>query len=187
MSLNNPIRKWRRFWAVPAVALVTMAAAAASATASGRMLPAHAMLPASAVAAGANAELGAGPAAGQVLGGLTSQGWPVVMQVSQNGKRIDDIVIGLDMRCTSGETFSTQDGFVHLRIGPTGQVRGAVTVPPSSQSGSSFAGATQSLTGKLNRKRATFSGAWRLHVMFSLSNGQTDTCDSGRVTFAARL
>jgi hypothetical protein len=127
------------------------------------------------------------PADGKVLGGFTSQRWPVVLDVAQNGRSIAPIVVGLHLTCSSGNTFSLSDGFSHLMIGSHGSVHESVTLPPMSGSPVSITGGSDVLAGRLNRSRATFAGTWQMHIDFQNSDGTTDHCDSGRVSFAARL
>jgi len=127
------------------------------------------------------------PASGEVLGGFTSQGWPVVVEISKDAKRINTIGIGLDMSCTSGQQAGLRDGWVRLPVGPRGKVHATLTIPASPGSSVSLTGGSDSLTGTLNRRRLTFSGVWELILMFKDSTGHVDKCDSGRVTFAARL
>jgi hypothetical protein len=124
---------------------------------------------------------------GEVLGGFTSQGWPVVIAISKDGKRINAIGIGLDMSCTSGLNYGLRDFGSSIRLGPRGKIHLTAVIPPSPGSGVSLTGGSDSLTGTLNRQRLTFSGVWELILMFKDSTGQVDKCDSGRVTFAARL
>jgi hypothetical protein len=132
-------------------------------------------------------ELASLPSAGNVLGGFTSQGWPAVVEISKNGKRIEVVGIGLDMSCTSGSQFGLRDGWTRLPFGPGGKIHASVVVPPSPSSGESLTGGSDSVTGTLNRKRSTFSGVWDLVLTFKDSTGHADKCDSGRVTFSARL
>jgi hypothetical protein len=64
----------------------------------------------------------------------------------------------------------------------------ATLIGPQSGSPVSVTGGTDKFTGKLNAKKATFSGKWRLTLTFSdSSTGQTDQCDSGVVTIHAVL
>ncbi len=130
-----------------------------------------------------------GPADGHTLGGLTSQHWPVVVEISRNGKRIPMITAGLDLTCTSGTDLPIPDRWVNVPIGPGGAVSASVNLVPSSSSGSgvSLAGGTDTMIGRFNRKRGTFSGVWRAEATFSMSNGQTDDCNSGAVSFSAIL
>jgi hypothetical protein len=128
-----------------------------------------------------------GSTPGVFLGGLTSQSWPFVIEISRNGRMVSGAAVGLDMTCTSGDQFSVPDGWSRLPVGRDGRVDGVVAVPPSSGASASITGGSDSFTGKLNRRRATFSGVWDLHLNFSLSNGQTDSCDSGGVKVSAAL
>jgi hypothetical protein len=129
----------------------------------------------------------ASPGDGQTLGGLTSQNWPVVVKISRNGKRIAMIRDAVDLTCTSGVDLTLPDGWRNVPIGPGGAVSASTNVPPSPSAGSgtSLTGGRDTLTGRINRTRGTFSGVWQIELTFSLSNGQTDDCKSGAVTFTA--
>jgi hypothetical protein len=128
------------------------------------------------------------PAAGRVLGGMTSQHWPVIMTLSGNEKSMDARV-ALDMGCTSGNDWTAPDGWSRISVPANGKVNVSQAVRPYAGSGGSVSitGGLDSLSGKLNRKRGTFSGVWELQLNFASSNGQTDSCDSGRVSFSVRL
>lgn len=127
----------------------------------------------------------AGPANGHMLGGLTSQQWPVVVEISRNGQRIPMISAGLVLTCTSGAIVPIPDQWDMLPIARSGAVHAFTNLLPDPSAG--MTGGTDSLTGRLNRKRGTFSGTLRFEMTFSLSNGQTDDCKSGPVTFTAVL
>ena len=132
----------------------------------------------------------AGPAAGHVLGGVTSQGWPVVITLSSNGMWFARELLGLEMSCTSGNSFGAPAGGGRVAIGPNGSVNAAGTIPgspASAGSGVGLTGGSESFTGRLNRKRGTFSGTWHMHLSFAMQGGQTDECDSGQVSLTARL
>jgi hypothetical protein len=131
-----------------------------------------------------------GPVAGHVLGGVTSQGWPVVITVSSNGMWFAREVLALEMSCTSGTTFTAPAAGGSVVIGSNGWVSAAGTIPGSSASagsGVTLTGGSESFTGRLNRKRGTFSGTWHMHLTMAMQGGQTDECDSGQVSFTARL
>jgi hypothetical protein len=130
----------------------------------------------------------AGPASGRVLGGFTSQRWPIVVAISKNGGNIQMIGTGLVLTCSSGDSFPIPDRWEKLAIHTDGAVRAAVTIPASpSGSGPSITGGSDTLTGRMNRRRATFTGVWQLHLTLLLQSGQTDQCDSGLVTFTTRM
>lgn len=132
---------------------------------------------------GAAAAYSPGPAAGHIIGGLTKQGWPVILAISKNGRAATLVEAGLDMTCSAGDQFSTQDGFLRLFIRPDGRIHATQAIGPSG----SLLGGRHSLTGRLNRRAARFAGTWELHVNFSMSNGQVDSCDSGSVPVRAIL
>jgi hypothetical protein len=156
-------------------------------TVSAKSVFARSSLREAAIAALAKPKETAMPAAGKVLGGFTSQSEPIVLEISKKDKRVDLAGTALDMTCTSGDQFTTADALVRLPISKQGKVHMTLVIPPSSGSPTSITGGTDTFSGKLNRENATFSGVWQLHLTFSLSGGQTDQCDSGRVTFKARL
>jgi hypothetical protein len=185
MSVRNSTRKRRLCrWVVAAVlAMFATAHSHASAIVRSDRVSVQAI----AAAARALSPPAAAPPAGEVLGGLTSQGWPVVLEVSGNGKHFSLIRTGLAMRCTSGDSFALLAGGPNLPIGSDGRTRDTAQIPPSPGSPISLIGGTETFGGRLNRKRSTFAGTWQLHLTFLLANGQMDQCDSGRVKLTARL
>jgi hypothetical protein len=130
------------------------------------------------------------PAAGRVLGGLTSQQSPVILDISKNSKRIDKAVTDLELNCTSGDQFWIPDSWSRSPLDSRGSASVHLTIPPDTSGGSNgvtVTGGSDTFSGKLNRKTATFSGSWQLQLTFSMSDGTTDQCDSGLVTFEAKL
>jgi hypothetical protein len=170
MSAHEPGRHWLRIIGATIVAVGAMAAVASAQTMSGTAVP-HAAI--------ATASTPPAP----ILGGFTSQGWPAVIDFAKNGKRIRLIAVGLDMKCTSGAQFATEDGFTSLAIPRNGRIHATGTIRPST----GLTGGSDSLTGRFNRNRTEFVGSWELHLSFQSSTGQTDECDSGHVALAARL
>ena len=128
------------------------------------------------------------PAAGRNLSGLTSQQWPALATVTGNGKRIS-VVSALAMTCTAKDDFTAEDGWGKLLIAGNGTVHGSakVTPIPSSAGSEAITGGSRSINGKLNRTLATFTGTIELHLNYRTANGQTDSCDSGRVSFKLTL
>ncbi len=127
-------------------------------------------------------------AAGRNLSGLTSQEWPALATVTGNGKRIS-VVSALALTCSAKDDFTAEDGWGKLSIAGNGAVHGAAKVTPIPSAGGSEAitGGSRSISGKLNRTRATFTGTIELHLNYRAANGQTDSCDSGRVSFTLTL
>lgn len=129
----------------------------------------------------------ASPAGGHALGGFNVQGWPVVVEVSGNAKRIQLAVTGLNMSCSSGARFPLQEGWQHLAVARNGRIHAARTIPAIPGSAVSITGGFHSFAAVMNRRQATIFGSWRLHLDFRAADGSTDHCDSGLVGFAARL
>lgn len=129
-------------------------------------------------------------AAGRVLGGFTSQQLPVVMQIATKDVRATVIATALNMSCSLGDQPVVPDGWVKLPFTKAGALKASIQIPPSGptdSSGVALAGGTDTISGKLNGKKATFSGTWDLHLDFTVPNSADDVCDSGRVGFKAIL
>lgn len=180
MSTHVANRAWRYVGGVVVVILAVVASS--SSLASARTLS-------SAEAAKLNPlpQIAPPPVAGEVLGGFTSQGWPIVLEISKDGTSVSVVRTVLSMTCTLGDKFSIGVGEGNLSISPRGNILARLQFPPSPGSSVSLTGGTERLAGRLDRKHARFSGSWGLHLSFAMSNGQTDQCDSGRVKLHARL
>jgi hypothetical protein len=135
----------------------------------------------------ATAHIASAPAAGRMLGGFTSQSWPLVLAIAKNGKRIVVAVTGLVITCASGDTYPLEDGWAQLPISASGHVHATRAIAPMAGSSVSLTGGFDSFAGRLNRARSTFSGVWQLHLSLKQSGGQSDQCDSGRVALVAEL
>jgi hypothetical protein len=183
VSPHNRKASGRRLKRLPAAAAVVMATVTGTASAAG--LPRSYAVTAR---AGWQREVTAIANGAPVLGGISSRGWPISLVISPNGKRIEIVVMGLGMTCSSGGSFAVSTGFRNVPIRANGNVHARKTIPPFNDgSGVSITGGFRSISAHLNRKRWTFAGVWREHVDFATSSGQTDHCDSGNVSFFARL
>jgi len=159
-------------------AALTAAAAVAAPAAGGATKPRH-------LAAGAAASAKA--PTGLVFGGLTAQSWPIVVALNRARNRVDQVVLGLDMTCTSGDAFSTNDGFQRLRLSKTGRF-GASVGPERIDAGGSPADVESRVIGRMATGRSSMRGIWSLKVTLYDPTGATvvDTCESGLVRWTAR-
>lgn len=123
---------------------------------------------------------------GVALGGFTSQGWPVVLELGGAGKLVTQTAVGLDMTCTSGDKFSVEDGWQVLDIAKNGKLQTTEQLPPVQTQGTTLTG-SHSLTGRFDRHRSTFRGVWRLQLNYTAADGTTDQCQSGPVKLLATL
>jgi hypothetical protein len=186
MSTHKRRPEWRHLLLVAGVTFgVAWAIAGARALASGPGPIERAPARVAFMSAQTPAHTSAVSGAGTVLGGFTSQGWPVVIKMSGDHRRIVRVGIGLSMRCTSGSRFALNDGGGPLPIGAGRKVQRAATIPPAAGSTVSVVGGSDMIAGRLKPGNTSFAGVWDLHLVFTTADGHTDTCDSGRVTFTA--
>jgi hypothetical protein len=131
-------------------------------------------------------EFAATIAGAPILAGFTSQGGPIVLQISNDGRRVQRAAIALVIRCTSGSGFVYPDALVRLSIRPNGRVRFARTASFLDSSGDLIK-TSHSFGASVNRRQWTASGHWRVHLDVTTSTGRTDSCDTGSVSFHTRL
>jgi hypothetical protein len=124
---------------------------------------------------------------GVVYGGRTAQGWPVMIELKSNRRRVVQAVIGLRLPCTSGNIAALPDRYVNLAVNKRRKFRasfGPDTVRNDDGTTSDFEG---SVSGRLNRARSKVSGRWQLKITEHDSAGAvTDTCDSGSISWTAK-
>jgi hypothetical protein len=129
-----------------------------------------------------------GPNRGAVaLGGFTSQGWPIVLELGRGGKLVTVAAAGMDMTCASGDRFSVEDGWQLLDIAKNGKIHASEQIPPGQGQAATLTGGSHSLTGRFDRHRLTFRGTWTLQLNFKAADGTTDQCQSGPVKLIATL
>ena len=122
---------------------------------------------------------------GVVLGGFTSQQYPVFFRIAPNGRMVTVGAIAISLNCTSGSQPVNSDLFTRVHINAQGRMNAASSQPPTAGPTGATYTWTDSLTARLNRKHTLVSGVWRLAVNFSFTNGMSDECDSGPVRFVA--
>jgi hypothetical protein len=132
---------------------------------------------------------GAAPAAApaKVLGGATSDDWPVMLEMSKNGKRVVHASAGVTLTCTSGGVFSLPDRYDKLKISKRGKFGGAFGPATSTNPDGTTTVFEGNMSGKVNKARTKASGKWQLKVTDHAATGAvTDTCDSGTVSWKAK-
>ena len=118
------------------------------------------------------------------FGGLTSQGWPVAIKLSRDGKRVKQAVAGMELKCTSGESFSLADRWRDL---PVRARRFRYSSTGADAEGGMVFQATSTINGKLNRRRTRISGAWQNTIVMRNAAGATvDTCDTGVLRYTVQ-
>lgn len=137
--------------------------------------------------AGARRQAASSAAAAVVYGGVTPQAWPVVVEVSRNGRRMVRAAIGLDLHCSSGDSFGQTDSFIRVPINTRRRFSssyGPTTTRNADGSTTDFSG---TLRGAVNAARTRMSGTWEVtETFFSVGGAVTDTCKSGKVAWKAK-
>jgi hypothetical protein len=123
---------------------------------------------------------------GVAFGGITQSDWPIVVALNEAGTRVDQIVIGLDMTCTSGDSFGTNDGFKGLKISKKARFS-TVFGPRRIDAGGVPADVESRVVGRFTKGRASIRGVWTQKITLYDPTGTTviDTCQSGLVNWAA--
>jgi hypothetical protein len=125
--------------------------------------------------------------AGAVYGGITPQGFPVMLELSRNRRQVVRAVIGLHLACTSGDISRQADRYNKMVVSTKGKFRtsfGPDTLRIPDGTTQDFEG---SISGAFNRARTKLSGKWQLKVTIRDAAGTvTDTCDSGNVSWNAK-
>jgi hypothetical protein len=121
-----------------------------------------------------------------VLGGVTADGWPVVFRLSANGRMLTLAAIGVNMNCTSGAHYSTQDGWMKAPVTAHGRVALLGSTPLHTFADGSSLSESDVVVGAVTSKRDRLSGTWDVHDSWIAADGTRDSCDSGPVRFTAR-
>jgi hypothetical protein len=127
---------------------------------------------------------------GVVFGGQTAQRWPIVLEVSHDGRQVVRIDAALDVKCvTTGATSVFSDGYQHVPLSATGSFTSSfgpstnVTLL-SGQKGD----LSGRIKGKLNARGTSGSGTWSLDVVVHdpTTGAVVDNCHSGNVTWKVK-
>jgi hypothetical protein len=134
----------------------------------------------------AHAAASAKAPSGVVFGGITPQSWPVVVALDKARNRVDRVAIGLDMTCTSGDSFGTNDGFQKLKLSRRGRFT-TTYGPQRIDAGGVPADVESKVVGRMSSDRGSMRGVWSLKITIYEPTGTTalDTCDSGLVRWTA--
>jgi hypothetical protein len=124
---------------------------------------------------------------GNTYGGMTSQGHPVVVDLTSDRRKLVRALLAIEMPCTSGGTAFLTDEYNALRVskkGKFGTAFGPVTVRNDDGTTTDVQGR---ISGKLNASRTKITGTWQLSGTDRDAAGAVlDTCDSGSVSWRAK-
>jgi hypothetical protein len=116
------------------------------------------------------------------FGGLTSDGWPVMAQVTSDGRRVKRIVGAIYATCSQGGGFAIPSEWRDLRISRSGAFK--ASYHDTGVVDGEEVMMSETLVGKVNRARTKLSGTWRASTTVKEPDGTTDTCDSGSLKFS---
>ena len=126
-------------------------------------------------------------AAGLVYGGQTSQGWPVVIQLTKNRRQVALATTGLHLTCTDGVFGRLADRYARLPVNKRRKFSASFGPTHVRQDDGTISDFSGSISGTFNRARSKVSGRWRLQVTeHDASGAETHTCDSGNVRWSAK-
>jgi len=124
---------------------------------------------------------------GSMFGAVTSQGDPVLLQVTSNRRLITRMLITLEDKCQSGNTIAiVAGGNSMLAISGKGAFSGSASGVPMTQPGGGSATFSDQVSGKFNKARTQITGTWHnVMITGNPATGTSETCDSGTVSFTA--
>jgi len=123
---------------------------------------------------------------GRSYGGVTSQDFPVVVDVNRRRTRVVRAIIAISTSCTAGGIAIFPDGYTRLSIrrGKFSSSFGPVTQRNPDGTTTDFEG---SMSGTFNSSRTKVSGTWAFKATEHDAAGAiTNTCDSGSVSWNAK-
>jgi hypothetical protein len=121
--------------------------------------------------------------AGVVYGGLTSNGWPVMFQVSRDGRRVIRAIGAIETKCSQGGTVIVADPWTRLPISRRGGFRASFR--DSGMEGQNRFEESGSIQARVNRARTRITGTWRIRLVVHSPDGSVNDCNSGAVRFTA--
>jgi hypothetical protein len=133
----------------------------------------------------ATAAVSAARATPVVLGGTTRQGWPVVIQIAPNGKKVVTAITGIEAGNEQGEV-TLSDTFTNLAVkaGRFGTAWGPESIAMDSGFSADCSG---SIAGKFSRSGNKVAGTWSYKAVIEDPAGTVLTIlDSGPVSWTAK-
>ena len=115
--------------------------------------------------------------AAETYGGRTSQGFPVVIELSKNQRRVVQAHAALSLPCTSGEFAFNGDRWINVPVNRKRRFRTGFGRNTQRNDDGTTTEFESRMSGALNRARSKVSGRWQLKVTFFDNAGAvTDTC-----------
>jgi len=125
-------------------------------------------------------------AAGAVYGGVTPDGFGLMVEVNKSRRTIVRMATGLRTVCTSGSIFILPDSWNDLRV-KRGKFSASYGPAVERNDDGTTTDVEGTVSGKFNSSRTSVSGTWSLKLTHRDAAGTVmDTCDSGTVNWKAK-
>jgi hypothetical protein len=126
-------------------------------------------------------------AAAVVYGGVTPEGFGLMVEVNKSGRKIVRMHTGLRMQCTSGVFFAVPDNWTNMRVSKQRKFSASFGPEVERNDDGTMTDVEGTVSGKFNSSRSRVSGTWSLKLTHRDAAGTvTDTCDSGIVNWKAK-
>lgn len=124
------------------------------------------------------------PASDVTFGGRTSAKWPVMVQLSRDGRQVTYAVAAWSAKCTDG-WYSDAEEFGKIPVSARGKFSKAYDTG-SFQDGSATVRFAASISGKVNKRHTRIKGSVRVvQTITDPANGIDSACDTGKVSYRA--
>ena len=118
------------------------------------------------------------------FGGKTSARWPVMVQLSRDGRQVAYAVAAWSAKCSDGPFASTEE-FTRIPVSARRKFSKSYDTGDY-QDGSATVRYAASLTGTVNKRRSRIIGTVRVMLIDKdPTNGVDSTCDTGTVKYVA--
>ncbi len=146
------------------------------------------------IAAAQGASSSAKAAKGVVYGAVTSQGFPVVIQLSKTGRQVVRAAIGLDLKCQIPPDITIPDEVTKVPVTAAGKFSAeqpVTRIPADPATGAPAIDVSAKLTGTVNKARTQIKGTWQRKVVIYNPADPTgaailDTCETGVLSYTAK-
>lgn len=131
---------------------------------------------------------------GVVFGAVTSQGFPVVIQLSKTGRQVVRATIGLELKCQVPPDVTIPDDVTRIPVSAAGKFTAeqpVTRIPADPVNQVPALDISGKLTGTVNKARTQVRGTWQRKVVIYDPTDPTgvkvlDTCDTGILSFTAK-
>lgn len=125
-------------------------------------------------------------AVGNTYGGVTSQGFPVFVDMTATRRQVVREVAAIVLKCTNGGRF-VPDRFTKLAVTKGGKFHVAYGPFTQRNDDGTTTDIQGRMTGALNDSKTKIVGTWRMIATYHDAAGAvTDSCDTGLLTWSAK-